>query len=100
MCGIAGIVSLRGDADEQRVRSMVDTLRHRGPDEAAFWQSPAATVCLGHSRLSIIDLSRTGRQPMAYADGRFHITYNGEIYNYVELHVRHGGPARGLRRPG
>ena len=64
---------------------MAGTLDHRGPDDAGRWVDAAAGVALGHRRLSIIDLSAAGHQPMTSACGRFVITYNGEIYNYREL---------------
>ncbi|HLG35625.1 MAG TPA: asparagine synthase (glutamine-hydrolyzing), partial [Bacteroidia bacterium] len=85
MCGIAGILSFSNRAEERMVRKMTDTLHHRGPDGEGVWMNGSAQICLGHRRLSIIDLSDSGRQPMHFADGRYTITYNGEIYNYVEL---------------
>jgi asparagine synthase (glutamine-hydrolysing) len=85
MCGICGILQ-RDPAqpvDEPRLRRMTDTLRHRGPDgEGLHVDGPLG---FGHRRLSIIDLSDAGRQPMATADGRYWIVFNGEIYNYLEL---------------
>jgi asparagine synthase (glutamine-hydrolysing) len=85
MCGICGI--LQRDAaqpvDEPRLRRMTETLRHRGPDGQGLHVD--GPLGLGHRRLSIIDLSDAGRQPMATADGRFWIILNGEIYNYQEL---------------
>jgi asparagine synthase (glutamine-hydrolysing) len=91
MCGIAGIVAReRGRApDAQRLRVMMDTLAHRGPDGEGEWCD--GPVALGHKRLAIIDLD-TGRQPMSNEDGSIWIIFNGEIYNYVELRrelVRH-----------
>ena len=82
MCGIVGIVGARPDA-LQRVRTMTASLRHRGPDGHATWASADGTVALGHARLAIIDLT-TGDQPMTGVGGVV-ISYNGEIYNYVEL---------------
>ena len=64
---------------------MVATQRHRGPDGEGTYVDPEGRVALGHNRLSILDLSDAGRQPMADAQGRFRIVYNGEIYNYLEL---------------
>jgi asparagine synthase (glutamine-hydrolysing) len=64
---------------------MADTLRHRGPDDAGLWVSPGGELELGHRRLSIIDLSPAGRNPMAWGDGRLWITYNGEVYNFQDL---------------
>ena len=89
MCGIAGILDLRAAcaADEAaaRVRRMCDALAHRGPDDAGVWVDAEAGVALGHRRLSIIDLSPLGHQPMASADGRYLVTYNGEVYNFLDL---------------
>jgi asparagine synthase (glutamine-hydrolysing) len=87
MCGIAGIARAeRGSADCSAVaRSMAATLSHRGPDDAGTWTSPDGAVALAHRRLSIVDLSPLGRNPMSYGDGRLWITFNGEIYNFLEL---------------
>jgi len=84
MCGICCVVDLRGaPAPESDVRAMMAVMRHRGPDdEGALVEG---NVALGHVRLSIIDLSRAGRQPMFDESGRLAIVYNGEIYNYIEL---------------
>lgn len=84
MCGIAGKIWLAADrpGDAQTVRRMTDLLIHRGPDEGGVKTiGPAA---LGHRRLSIIDVAG-GRQPIANEDGRYHLVFNGEIYNYREL---------------
>jgi len=89
MCGLAGLLSPGrrfGDAELSNIaRRMADTLRHRGPDSSGLWSDPEAGVALGHRRLSIIDLSPEGHQPMSSASGRFVITYNGEIYNFLSL---------------
>ena len=84
MCGIAGICDLRGrPVSPDVLQQMNDAQAHRGPDgEGVFVDGP---VGLGHRRLSIIDLSDAGRQPMESVDGRYVLTFNGEIYNYVEL---------------
>ncbi len=84
MCGIAGIYRFDGGpVAEPRVRAMTDALAHRGPnDEGVFTHG---SVGLGHRRLSIIDLSAAGHQPMRSADGRWALVYNGEVYNYLEL---------------
>jgi asparagine synthase (glutamine-hydrolysing) len=86
MCGICGVV---GREDEQLVRDMADTLAHRGPDGEGFRCFPARNggppASFGHRRLTIIDLSERGAQPMEYADGRYWIVYNGELYNFKEL---------------
>jgi asparagine synthase (glutamine-hydrolysing) len=85
MCGIAGVV---GSADEARITGMTQTMRHRGPDDGAIWVDPERTVALGHRRLSIIDLSAAGRQPMLSPDGRYAITYNDEIFNFQSLRAQ------------
>jgi asparagine synthase (glutamine-hydrolysing) len=89
MCGVAGIWERRGGAGSIAlaaiVRTMSDTLLHRGPDAGDVWLDPQAGVALGHRRLSIIDLSPAGAQPMASSCGRFVTSYNGEIYNADEL---------------
>ena len=70
-------------ADRHLVASMTETLRHRGPDGCGLWEAPG--VVLGHRRLSILDLSEAGRQPMNTPDGRYTIVFNNEVYNYREL---------------
>jgi len=86
MCGICGVVRLNDPpTDLETVRAMADTLRHRGPDDGGVWRSPDGRVALGHRRLSIIDLSPAGHQPMTEQTGRLWISFNGEIYNYQEL---------------
>jgi asparagine synthase (glutamine-hydrolysing) len=89
MCGIAGFLDLQSarprEELEALVRSMADTLSHRGPDDSGLWVDATLGIALGHRRLSIIDLSPLGRQPMASADGRYLITFNGEIYNFPAL---------------
>jgi asparagine synthase (glutamine-hydrolysing) len=87
MCGIAGLLAFT-DAlvlDEATVKRMTDTLRHRGPDDAGTYVHAEEGVALGHRRLSIIDLSHAGHQPMANEDDSVWITYNGEIYNHAGL---------------
>jgi asparagine synthase (glutamine-hydrolysing) len=86
MCGICGIVQTNGSgADPAVVQAMADSLRHRGPDDQGLWSSADRRVALGHRRLSIIDLSPAGHQPMTDQRGRLWISFNGEIYNYLEL---------------
>jgi len=86
MCGIAGIVS---HDPEPKVAAMLETIEHRGRDDNGLWTAATNNagqhICLGHRRLSIIDTSAAGHQPMISADGRYYITYNGEIYNYRDL---------------
>src|ERR1700752_4906185 len=85
MCGIAGIISLNEPVEIHQLKQMTDSIAHRGPDGEGHWLNADKTVGLGHRRLSIIDLSDDAKQPMYFADGRFAITFNGEIYNYLEL---------------
>src|SRR5215510_3175001 len=83
MCGIAGIISRAGESLETRLAPMIDAQAHRGPDAWGVWSDESCA--LGHRRLSIIDLSDAGRQPMSNADGSVLITFNGEIYNFQQL---------------
>ncbi len=101
MCGIAGIINNNQSFDTKSLLLMSDSLKHRGPDDHGFllWnRKDAVTLCKDiteqfnkiqvafiHRRLSIIDLTSTGWQPMGTADGRYFIVFNGEIYNYLEL---------------
>ena len=84
MCGILGHFAI-GDrrADERLWRGLVNLIAHRGPDDSTFWSD--GRFAFGHRRLSIIELSSAGRQPMATEDGELVVTFNGEIYNYIEL---------------
>ena len=94
MCGLTGFLDLKRSAPatvlEQTVRRMADRLVHRGPDEGGVWVDEAAGVALGHRRLSIVDLTVAGRQPMQSASGRFILSYNGEIYNADDLRAELG----------
>lgn len=85
MCGIAGILSFKEPVGLSVLKRMTDAIPHRGPDGEGHWINTEKKIGLGHRRLSIIDLSENGHQPMHYADGRYSITFNGEIYNYIEL---------------
>jgi asparagine synthase (glutamine-hydrolysing) len=87
MCGIAGFADFSGKSDGDRLRSMTDTLIHRGPDGSGYdvFHAGETSVGLGHRRLAIIDLTEAGKQPMRFA--HLHITFNGEIYNYREIRV-------------
>jgi asparagine synthase (glutamine-hydrolysing) len=86
MCGIAGATAARhAPIDRAVLERMTDALAHRGPDGDGLWIADDGQVGLGHRRLSIIDLSSFGAQPMASATGRFVLSYNGEIYNYLAL---------------
>ncbi|MBV9210214.1 MAG: asparagine synthase (glutamine-hydrolyzing) [Acidobacteria bacterium] len=90
MCGIAGLISFE---PERKIGAMLESIEHRGRDDVGVWTSveideSGRRACLGHRRLSIIDTSSAGHQPMLYADGRYSVTFNGEIYNYLELKER------------
>jgi len=101
MCGIAGFMSTEGHTvrPDEIIRQMTAAIIHRGPDADGHWLDCDAGVALGHRRLSILDLSPEGSQPMVSASGRYVIVYNGEIYNYrdirVELDDRHHHTWRG-----
>ena len=91
MCGIvvvAGHAAPCGDLDRA-----LRLLAHRGPDAEGLWTDPSGLCALGHRRLSILDLSDAGTQPMSTPDGRYHIVLNGEIYNYIELREELSGKA-------
>ncbi|HEX6965392.1 MAG TPA: asparagine synthase (glutamine-hydrolyzing) [Gemmatimonadaceae bacterium] len=89
MCGIAGLWDARGCMDETRttaaIRCMTRMLAHRGPDDEGYWQDPSRGVALGHRRLSIVDLSPLGHQPMTSVSGRYVIAFNGEVYNHSRI---------------
>lgn len=88
MCGIAGILNSRGITTDQldhEILQMISALEHRGPDDSGTWLDIDFGLALGHRRLSIIDLSPEGHQPMTSASGRYIAIYNGEIYNYLEI---------------
>ncbi len=87
MCGIVGIFRPGGGESEWPVtiRAMAESLRHRGPDDDGEWLDLEAGIALGHCRLSIVELSSLGRQPMRSPSGRYVMVYNGEIYNYLDL---------------
>ena len=84
MCGIAGIAGIEtAEKGRQAISGMIGAMSHRGPDDEGIWVEE--NVVLGHTRLSIIDLSSEGHQPMTDATGRWTIVFNGEIYNYKEI---------------
>jgi asparagine synthase (glutamine-hydrolysing) len=86
VCGIAGIVgSLPGDQLRGVGARMISTLKHRGPDDSGVWLDSAAGIAMGHQRLSIVDVSSTGHQPMISSRGRYVLTFNGEIYNHRQI---------------
>ncbi|MCZ6657419.1 MAG: asparagine synthase (glutamine-hydrolyzing) [Gammaproteobacteria bacterium] len=88
MCGFIGCVDTRGTVDEVRLAELGKRLQHRGPDDAGLWIE--GSVGLAHRRLSVIDLSSAGHQPMMSHCGRYRLVYNGEIYNFVELRLQLG----------
>ena len=102
MCGIAGLFDTSAAPDRsdmwRRARAMADALAHRGPDDAGDWSDPDAPVVLAHRRLAIVDLTPSGAQPMLSADGRWVISYNGEVYNAEA--VATGPQMAGLARRG
>jgi asparagine synthase (glutamine-hydrolysing) len=85
MCGIVGYVGPSGALSESLLVAMRDVISHRGPDAAGVWTAPNGSAVLGHRRLSILDLSDAGAQPMLSADRRLAVVFNGEIYNHAEL---------------
>jgi asparagine synthase (glutamine-hydrolysing) len=85
MCGIAGIIDISRPPSVATITAMIDAIPYRGPDGHGHVCFEDQGVALGHRRLSILDVSEAGRQPMSAADGRYWITYNGEIYNFVEI---------------
>jgi asparagine synthase (glutamine-hydrolysing) len=100
VCGIAGLFAPSGAAGKERLRAIVaamtTTLVHRGPDGEGAWVDEASGVALGHRRLSLLDLSPAGAQPMTSASGRFVISYNGEIF-HRELRAELEGKGHGFR---
>ncbi|MGA2223119.1 MAG: asparagine synthase (glutamine-hydrolyzing) [Syntrophobacteraceae bacterium] len=85
MCGIAGIKSIHREALDLRIQAMIDVFPYRGPDADGIWVQESKGLAFGHRRLSILDTSSAGTQPMSDSAGRFWITFNGEVYNYIEL---------------
>ena len=86
MCGIAGIYHINGESlDLVTLQKFTDSMQHRGPDGAGYELLNDYTLGLGQRRLSILDLSELGKQPMSYANGRYWITYNGEVFNFEEI---------------
>lgn len=88
MCGVTGYLSpggFSGESAKSTLLGMRDSLLHRGPDDAGIWFDESVGVALGHRRLSVLDLSRAGRQPMLSQSGRYVIVFNGEIYNHETI---------------
>jgi asparagine synthase (glutamine-hydrolysing) len=87
MCGIVALHSRDHRVDQDRLCRAMNALRHRGPDDEGQWFSPTRTTCLGHRRLSVIDLE-TGTQPITNEDGSVAVTVNGELYGFEEIRAR------------
>jgi asparagine synthase (glutamine-hydrolysing) len=89
MCGIAAVIDALGSRNNESLLSLLEAMisiqRHRGPDAQGKYIAPFGSVALGHTRLSIIDLSEHGTQPMSDVSGRYWLVFNGEVYNYLEL---------------
>ncbi len=89
MCGIAGIVSRSNSLSPNALcdiaKAMADSMPYRGPDDSGVWLAPDQGCALSHRRLSIIDTSAGGHQPMVSDDGQLGIAFNGEIYNFLEI---------------
>jgi asparagine synthase (glutamine-hydrolysing) len=85
MCGFAGVLGTFKVEQTQAVETMASAIVHRGPDDAGVWVDDVAGIALAHRRLSIVDLSPAGHQPMVSAGGRYVLAFNGEIYNHLEL---------------
>lgn len=85
MCGITGVFSSQGPRLSASVSRMAEAIRYRGPDDTDVWCDASVGVGLGHVRLSVLDLSAAGHQPMLSVSGRYVIVFNGEIYNHLEL---------------
>ena len=97
MCGIAGVWQRQGPVGAERWEGMLDALAHRGPDGCGQWSDIESGLWLGHRRLSIIDRSQGGHQPMQVEEGRSVLAFNGEIYNYPELRRRLEGVGHRFR---
>lgn len=85
MCGISGVLTSAESPLRETLERMADALRHRGPDDRGYFEDPEAHLGLAHNRLSILDLTAAGHQPMTSRDGRIALVYNGEVYNFREL---------------
>ncbi|MDH4099966.1 MAG: asparagine synthase (glutamine-hydrolyzing) [Nitrospirota bacterium] len=98
MCGIAGSLQFSSNSNNYELQAttlkMSDMLVHRGPDDSGIWVDDTVGVALGHRRLSILDLSPEGHQPMVSACGRYVIAFNGEVYNYLEIRMELEGQSQ------
>src|SRR4051812_45063177 len=98
MCGLAGILTTRSPGDALRdAERMTARLVHRGPDDVGSWTEPSVGLAFGFRRLSIIDLSPAGHQPMQSNTGRFTMVFNGEVYNYREIAEALGADGHSFR---
>ena len=89
MCGFVGVMSRNKTMlSKNMITSMTDSIRHRGPDDSGFWSNETTGISLGHRRLSILDLSSTGHQPMHSPSNRYVLVFNGEIYNHLEIRAQ------------
>ena len=89
MCGFAGVLSKNKTLlNPNLINRMTETINHRGPDAFGFWSSDKDGIALGHRRLSILDLSKAGNQPMKLEKGRYVLVYNGEIYNHKQIRAK------------
>jgi len=95
MCGIVGFIDRELPVTEELLVAMAERIRYRGPDSSGVWLDHETGVGLAHRRLSILDLSPAGRQPMHSSSGRFTISFNGEVFNFKELASELGGTLRG-----
>ena len=87
MCGVTGLLLSDGIIKKGTLSNMVNCLNHRGPDNSGTWLNDDKSFGLGHTRLSILDLSSAGSQPMHSNDNRYVMSYNGEIYNHLSLRL-------------
>src|ERR1700758_1505670 len=88
MCGIAGLFRPGGGGESELsaiAKSMTDALAYRGPDASGYWTNASNGIAFGHRRLAVLDLSQAGSQPMHSDCGRFTVTFNGEIYNHLDI---------------
>src|SRR6266851_8158521 len=85
MCGVVGFITSKHPVSSELITKMARALAHRGPDDEGYWSDEGSGIVLGHRRLSIVDLSPQGHQPMQSSCGRYVIAFNGEVYNFLEL---------------
>ena len=88
MCGIVGALG-NNNACNESIKKMANTLKHRGPNDLGIWSDVKNNIFLAHRRLSILDLSKNGHQPMISASERYIVVFNGEIYNHIDLREKY-----------